>query len=448
MKNRFTVMLLAALMFITCILSGCSTQSTESSAAPTEPSTEKITLSVYMVDTDALFVDAVHSFRKQAQDITLDVTSFTTCQAMLDAAEEASLTDSGPDVLLYNSNSMQGEVDGYTLAKSGMFLPLDQFAEQLDPAVYPKALMDAGHIAGAQYFIPFSYNLLYAYTSQRLMTIKGYSTSDNLYQMILNESESLKDVPHKSPISMQVFRPDPVNAFFDAAGVTLFDKNTGEITADKAEVEGICRFVKLVYDNMEKTAALTQKVTTDFSGATASFSFFTENYAFLNAIRYYQSLFPAKAGSPMVAMPYHKLNDPQSLCASIVCFGGVSAKTKAPDQAFELLKFLLDYNVQTDWARGQMTYEYHTPVSLAVYQEAINHLSTNAGVGGIEITPLNTQNAELLMANTQKITSAVITNTSLGVRLEEAFTPYFLAQDSFDNCYNVFLRELQQYLSE
>ena len=184
MKNRFTVMLLATLMFITCILSGCNTQSTESSAAPPEPSTEKTTLSVYMVDTDALFVDAVHSFRKQAQDITLDVTSFTTCQAMLDAAEEASLTDSGPDVLLYNSSSMQGEVDGYTLAKSGMFLPLDQFAEQLDPAVYPKALMEAGHSAGAQYFIPFSYNLLYAYTSQRLMTIKGYSTSGDLYQML------------------------------------------------------------------------------------------------------------------------------------------------------------------------------------------------------------------------------------------------------------------------
>ena len=448
MKNRFTVMLLATLMFITCILSGCSTQSTESSAAPPEPSTEKTTLSVYMVDTDALFVDAVHSFRKQAQDITLDVTSFTTCQAMLDAAEEASLTDSGPDVLLYNSNSMQGEVDGYTLAKSGMFLPLDQFAEQLDPAVYPKTLMDAGHIAGAQYFIPFSYNLLYAYTSQRLMTIKGYSTSDNLYQMILNESESLKDVLHKSPISMQVFRPDPVNAFFDAAGVTLFDKNTGEITADKAEVEGICRFVKLVYDNMEKTAALTQKVTTDFSGATASFSFFTENYAFLNAIRYYQSLFPAKAGSPMVAMPYHKLNDPQSLCASIVCFGGVNAKTKSPEKAFELLKYILDYPVSNNWKRGQTTYEYHAPVNLSVYQTALEELSTTGGIGPVEITPLSKTTVEQLTANTEKITNAIIPNTTLGIRLEAVLTPYFMEQDSFDNCYDAAIQELQMYLNE
>ena len=444
MKNRFTAMLLCVLMFV----SGCSVQPAETPTSPTEPAAKKTTLSVYMVDTDALFVDAVSSFRKQSQDITLEVTSFTTCQAMLDAVKETAPTDGGPDVLLFNSNSRQGEVDGYTLAKSGMFLPLDQFAEQLDPAIYPKTLMNAGHMAGAQYFLPFSYNLLYAYTSQRLMTIKGYSASDDLYQMLLTESDALANVSHKSPLSMQIFRPDPVNAFFDTAGITLFDKNTGEITADKSEVEEICRFVKLVYDNAEKSAALTRKFRNDFSGATASFSFFTENYAFLNDIRYYQSLFPAKAGSPMVAMPYHKLNDPQSLCASIVCFGGVNAKTKAPEQAFELLKFLLDYSVQTDWARGQLTYEYHAPVSLAVYQEAIEQLSINPGAGEVEITPLNRQNAELLMANTQRITDAVIANTALGVRLEEAFTPYFLEQDSFDNCYDVFLQELQQYLNK
>ncbi|MBQ4578881.1 MAG: extracellular solute-binding protein [Clostridia bacterium] len=446
MKTRFAATLLAALVLISGCLSGCSTQPAETPTSPTEP--EKPTLSVYMVDTDALFVDAVYSFRKQRQDITLDVTSFTTCQAMLDAVKETAPTGGGPDVLLCNSNSLQGEVDGYTLAKSGMFLPLDRFAAQLDPAVYPKVLLDAGSIAGAQYFLPLSYNLLYAYTSQRLMTIKGYSPAEDLYRMLLKESESLTDVSHKSPISMQVFRPDPVNAFFEAAGITFFDKNTGEITADKEEVEEICRFVKLVYDNREKTAALTQKFTSDFSGATASFSFFTENYAFMNGIRYYQSLFPAKTGSPMVAMPYHKRNDPQALCASIVCFGGINAKTKAPEQAFELLKFLLDYHVQTDWARGQLTYEYHAPVSLAAYQTAVEQLSSNAGTGGTEIAPLNPQNAALLMANTQKITDAVIANTTLGVRLEEVFTPYFLGQDSFDNCYDLFLRELQQYLGQ
>ena len=61
MKNRFTAMLLLVLMFV----SGCSVQPAETPTSPTEPAAKKTTLSVYMVDADALFVDAVSSFRKQ-----------------------------------------------------------------------------------------------------------------------------------------------------------------------------------------------------------------------------------------------------------------------------------------------------------------------------------------------------------------------------------------------
>ena len=70
-----------------------------------------------------------------------------------------------PDVVLLDS--MQGAFDGYALAKCGLFLPLDSFTQQLDSTIYPTSLMDAGYIAGKQYFIPFSYNLIYAYTGQQ-----------------------------------------------------------------------------------------------------------------------------------------------------------------------------------------------------------------------------------------------------------------------------------------
>lgn len=454
--KRIFVLLISTVLFMNCIFCGCGNQSAanpsnaDGSATdkPAEVPAEKSILSVYLVDTDALYADAVSSFQKQSQTVTLDVTSFTTYDAMLRAADEAAATGEEPDVLLYNSNSMKGEVDGYTLAKSGKFLPLDSFLEQLDPAIYPKVLMDAGKVAGAQYFIPFSYNLLYAYTSQRLMTIKGYSPSDNLYHMLMNESESLMEVSHKAPISMQIYRPDPVNAFLDAAGVRLFDKNTGEVIADKAELEEICRFAKIVYDNMEKTAALNQKFANDFAGGTASFSFHTESYPFMNTIRYYHSMFPAGTGSPMVAMPYHKLNDPQALCASIVCFGGVNVNTKSPEKAFDLLKYILDYPVSNNWKRGQATYEYHAPVNRSVYQTAVEELSTTGGIGPVEITPLSKSIAEQLMANTDKITNAIIPNTTLGIRLEAALTPYFMEQDSFDSCYDAALQELQIYLNE
>lgn len=449
MNHRYVAVLLAALLLFTGILSGCGTQPVETPTVPverpTEPATEapaeETALTVYAVNPDALYADAIDSFQAVMLDIPLKVTVFSSYDAMFAAMNDVNT----PDVVLLDS--MQGEIDGQTLAESGLFLPLDTFAAQLDPTIYPAALMDAGHIAGAQYFIPFSYNLIYAYTSQQRLTEMGRAAEDDLYGMILGEWEALAETPDKSPTSINIYSPAPVNSFFDAAGISLFDKTTGEATVDKAEVEAFCVFMKTVYDIMAKNA-LAGRFDRDFAGASRCFSFFTEDLSFMNEVRYYQSLFSAKAGTPMAALPYHRWNAPQELCASVVCFGGVGANTKMPEQAFTFLKYILDYNVSDNWADDEAVSEYYAPVGLTVYQKAVEKLSSTTGFGPVTVSPLSAENAELLTQTPRKITGAVIPNTALGLRLQTALEPYFLGQDSFDNCYNALLRELQSYLSE
>ncbi len=447
--KRCVALFMGAIVLISCIFSGCGKHPVEPPTdlvkEPTEGPADENTLSVYVVQTDALYTDALNSFQEQTQDVALDVTTFHSCEAMFDVMHAELQSGGGPDVVLYNS--MQGETDGYKLAKSGMFLPLEDFIGQLDPAVYPAALMEAGNIAGKQYFIPFSYNLIYAYTSERRMEEMGYSPSDSVYEMILDQAEALRDVPDQVPISGSIYRPDPVNSFFDAAGVKLFDKHSGEVTVDKAALEDVCRFVKLVYDNAEKNAALSSRFTRNFAGAAESVSFFIEDVAFMNNIRYYQSLFSVKAGSPMVALPYHKLNNTQELCASIVCFGGINANTKMPEKAWELLRYILDYDISNSWTDGEEVSIYYAPVSLTVFQNAVDKLSCTTGFGPVTIEPLTEANAEHLMENAQKITEAVIPNATLGCRLQEILEPYFMGQDSFDNCCDALLKELQRYLS-
>lgn len=48
----------------------------------------------------------------------------------------------------------------------------------------------------------------------------------------------------------------------------------------------------------------------------------------------------------------------------------------------------------------------------------------------------------------QKITEAVIPNATLGLTAQTVLEPYFMGADSFDNCYDAFLEELRNYLSE
>ena len=135
---------MGAILLISGILTGCAPQPVEDLTAPEEEilpessgqAPEEHTLSVYVVNPDGLYADALSSF--SAQGNSLDVRTFRSYQAMADAL----LSEERPDVVLYHS--MQGELDAQTLAQSGMFLPLDSWAGQLDPAVYPAALMDGG----------------------------------------------------------------------------------------------------------------------------------------------------------------------------------------------------------------------------------------------------------------------------------------------------------------
>ncbi len=440
--KRCVALFLVAVVCMGGMLAGCGKPPENEPPEPTPAST----LSVWVAQTDALYTAAVNSFQVQAQDIALQVKTFPSYKTMLDELDQAFVSGTGPDVVLYNSR--QGQVDGHTLAQSGHFLPLDDFAARLDPAVYPTALIEAGKIAGKQYFIPFSYNLLYAYTSQRLMAQGGYSPADSVYEMILAESKALIGVPDRSSTVMSMVRFDPVNGFLEAAGIRLFDKHSGAVTADKAALAELCRFVKSHYDNAEIKAALYQQYAEDFAAAPTVFSFITESYAFMNNLRFYQSMIPAATDSPMIAMPYHKLNDPQALCPSIICFGGINAKTKVPEQAYWLLKYILDYPVTNDWKKYQTEAVYDAPVNLAVFESAVDELSSNKGYGPETITALTLEHANQLMESRKKITDAVIPNATLGIKLQAVLEPYFMGKDSFDSCYNVLLNELQLYLGE
>lgn len=440
MKKRILALTLGMIVLACCVLSGCEKQ---------PGAQEDGTLSVYVVESDALYVNAVGDFQKQAGDGALKVTTFESYQAMFDVMNVELMAKGGPDVVLYNSR--QGEVDAWKLAQSGMFLPLDSYMKELDPDIYPAALMDAGHIGNQQYFVPFSYNLIYGFTTEKLMEERGYSASDSIYDTILREANALANVPDKASNTLIINRLDPVNSFFDAAGITLFDKNTGDIVADKAEIETVCSFLKAtVFDETEKRAALNAKSSSnDFAAGVRNYSFFIEDYAFMHNVRFYQSFFLETADSPMVALPYHKLNAPEELCASIVCFGGVNANTKMPQKAYALLKHILDFQVNNNFSKYTEAQVYYAPVSLTGYRNAVDELSTTYGSGTrVTIQPLSEENAKQLTAFPQRITQAAIPNMSLGTGIDEIFDPYFTGKDTFDNCYKTFLNRLQLYVSE
>lgn len=74
MKKRILALTLGMIVLACCVLSGCEKQ----------PGTQEDgTLSVYVVESDALYVNAVGDFQKQAGDGALKVTTFESTRPCL-----------------------------------------------------------------------------------------------------------------------------------------------------------------------------------------------------------------------------------------------------------------------------------------------------------------------------------------------------------------------------
>ena len=130
MKKLFAVVLFFAL----CLCSSC-----QKKPAPAP-------LSVYLAETDALYVSALREYAAQYPDRELNVETFGDFAEMAVRLESELAAGEGPDVLLFNS--LQGGMDTYALAKGGAFRPLEELMGAYPEEAYFTAILDAGKVGG------------------------------------------------------------------------------------------------------------------------------------------------------------------------------------------------------------------------------------------------------------------------------------------------------------
>ena len=91
-------------------------------------------LSVYVVETDALYREAIKAFQKENGNVKLKVVSFETYDEMKDRANAELMRGKGPDVLLFNS--MYDTSDIFKMSSSGNLLELDEYMTSLEEDSY------------------------------------------------------------------------------------------------------------------------------------------------------------------------------------------------------------------------------------------------------------------------------------------------------------------------
>ncbi len=396
---------------------------------------EKGPLTVYRVESDALYMSALDTYQKENPD--LEIKTFPTYQEMKDQLNTELMSGKGPDVLLYNS--LYSESDPLKLTDSGAFLSLDEYVKELPADEYFGTVLEAGKIGGTQYLMPLSWNFLQAYTSESLAEEQGYQ-GKSLYEILPAEYKRLEGNSDNALCSMQFARADVVNLMAEISGTPILD-------GDEDSLRQTAEFAKLFYDNLPKMKTITQKYKNDFAGVTAHLSFLMEDYPFMNNLRYYQTLYPNAVGADVVLYPAGQRQG--GLTVQIMQYGAVNASTKSPEEAWELLRAIADSPCSMNFSKYEEKQVYYAPVNVSVYNDCVKELSTQSGPGAKKPSqPLNEANTSLLMQIPQQITLAVVPNSSIGTLAEECMMPYLTGSKDFESCYQDLTSKLKLYLDE
>lgn len=414
MKKAIIIAALSALL-----LSGCG----------------KTLLTVWVPETESFYLSALESYAAEHEDVELQIEEFRDYDA-LQAKLEAD-PDNGPDLILLNS--LQSGIDPLKTASSESLCPLD---DTTDDGLIP-ALQEAGIINGERYWLPLSWNILQAYTSEDVLNEQAYDV-DDLYAALMEESGRMEDSSEYCAASLNLARADVMNLFTEIMDVRLFEERI--VSVDQQALHKAADFVRMFYDDMPKISSTAKKYNNDLAGAAEHFSFLLENYPFMNNLRYYQSVYPDITGKAIAFVPFADKDG--GITAQIIHYGAVSAGTKYPDEAEALLKYLSEAPVSMDFSKYGKELVY-APAGVEVYAQAVEELSVEMGPGpNGPVASLNDKNADLLGQLPDRISSAVIPNPTLGGIIQECMEPYLRRQEEFGSCCDKLTRRLESYLAE
>lgn len=403
---------------------------------------EESPLIVYVVQTEALYKTAIEFYLKDYPEAKVNVVYFESYDKMQEQLSTELMSGKGPDVLLFNS--LYSVEEPYKLSDSGALLVLDEQMKKMTPDNYFSTILDAGKMNGHQYFIPFSWNILQAYSSQKMIDEKGY---DDLYVAIPAEAEALNNNESACMSNLGLGRTDVLNCFMEIAGNSVVDMDKGELIIDKEEIRKTAEYVKVFYDNSEKISLISDRYRNDFVGAVSHYTYLVEDYPFMNNYRYYHSVYPMFLNQDMFFAPFVRRDN--GVTAQIIQYGAISAHTKNEEDAWKLLQYICDAQVSMDYSKYNTQSIFYAPVNQVRYEDCITELCSAYAPGpGRKVSPLNPESAQLLRDMPGQITEAVIPSSSFGMLIQECMEPYLYGEDTFDNCYDTLVQRTKLYLNE
>ena len=387
-------------------LSACGKENKDSEMSVSNSSNSQNTLVIYFTKENPFYQSALEEYRK-TNKIEIDLHVFDTEEELAKQYAAEGMAASGADVVLCGNTS---SLNMKNLVLEGVCLDLTQYFnqdQQYQSQNYYEVVMDAGKFKGKQYVLPITYDLGFVVMREEVDGLCGNILTDQtdcykFYKDLLTCQEILYD---SEEIRLGLCFPlgsaeELLLYVYHVSGLHLMDGS--EITADKEKVQILCDFIKAgqkefkekfeeMKNSGQKSALLTGYQLLNGNPAA---NLRRQEYA-------YEALFDTTIN--YVLIPSESMG---KFHATVHDFGFVSAKSDNQEQAYQLLRYLMDY----DFYNLGVVYDTGVPINKnnfeSQFQKLCSITKVTMGNSSKQVSPMSEDFSKRLKEQMMQIDSA------------------------------------------
>ena len=405
-------------------------------------------LVVYYVKDHLFYQTALEEYQKKEQ-VSLELHAFETEEELAKQYTAEGLAGGGADVLLLSDTS---SLDAEKLMTEGICFDLTEYLEQdqnYNKEDYFEIVVDAGKQEGKQYILPITFDMGFAVARNTVSELCGNILTDDtdcyeFYQELLACQQLLYD---SEEIRLGLcFTSDSTEDFllyaYHTSGLELTDGKT--VSVNSEQLRQLCDFVKA---GQEEFRAKNDEMKNSGSNSATLVGYqllFGNPAAIIRQQEYaYEAMFQENINYFMFPE-----DTAGGYRATVRDFGLVDAKSDCPEEAYNLLKYLIDY----DFYNLGVVYTAGTPVSRNIFESQFHNLSTitkvTMGKNAMPVSPMAEDLAAKIEKQINKITSAGLKHPDMEQIFAETMADYINGTADFDTCYQQLCSRLNLYLKE
>lgn len=377
MKKRNRLMCIIMAM---AVLTGCGSQNKETQLQLEVG--EKLT--VYAVEGNAFYEQAVTAFRGKYKEIEIDYVAFETESDMARQYSNDVAMGTQPDVLLLTDETT---IDVFKACKNYRFANLSPYFESDEgfyEVVYFEEALDAGCYEEKQYIVPFRMEIPYYLISPKVteqIDVKALreANGQNQMQQLMEAAKKIKEV---GIMEHGVFCALTEKAeMLRSSGISMCGLQDKELELEKEQIRLLCDYMIYVSEDTEQQLAERQN-TTDMVG---SLGLLGIDQCYDNPFytgRVYDMMFEYVFGSDLEWILAKDADDEKAYHADITKYGVVDAESDNIRGGYMLLRYLMDYKTRSDFSTEIYVHRSNTTTEFINMSEMTN-LGANARVSSM-----------------------------------------------------------------